>query len=552
MIFVLFKKLIVLLIIYNFNMRTYTFFIGFLITSTSIIWAQKGNSRVGTSQKFDRVITSIQNMYVDPVETEKLTEDAIIGLLEKLDPHSTYISKEEAADAQSQIDGSFVGIGVRFQIVKDTIMFVNTIPGGPSEKIGVQAGDQLIHVDGELVAGIGLKNSDVRKKLMGVKDTKVKVTVKRKGTNELLDFTITRDKIPIFSVDSYYMIDDKIGYIKLNSFSRSTMEEMTNALTTLKQKGMKQLILDLQDNGGGLLNVAQELADEFLSGNKLIVYSEGRMQPKSELRASKNGMFEKGELVVLVDEFSASASEIVSGAIQDWDRGSIVGRRTFGKGLVQRPIDLIDGSEIRLTIARYYTPTGRFIQKPYDDAERYKKDIAQRYLSGELMHADSIKLPDSLKFKTMITKRDVYSGGGIVPDFFVPLDTSDITDYFSSLNRSGMFNNFGLNYVNSQRTNLKSKYPDFVTFKKNFKADQAFMDAFLAHVEKEKADLKFNAEEFELSKKLIQTRLKAEIAQNLWDYSEFYEIYNSRNEILQKAINILQTKEYLKLNLDRN
>jgi carboxyl-terminal processing protease len=515
-------------------------------------FAQYNNDRVGTSDKFEQVITSIQNMYVDPVNAEKLTEDAIVSMLEKLDPHSTYISKEEAADAQSQIDGSFVGIGVRFQIMKDTVMFVNTIPGGPSEKIGIQAGDQLIKVDGELVAGIGIKNSDVRKKLMGVKDTKVKVSLKRKGVKELLDFTITRDKIPIYSVDSYYMIDDKIGYIKLNSFSRSTMEEIYNAMTILKKKGMVQLILDLQDNGGGLLDVAQKLADEFLSGNKLIVYSEGRMQPKSELRAGRNGMFEKGDLVILVDELSASASEIVSGAIQDWDRGVIVGRRTFGKGLVQRPIDLIDGSEIRLTIARYYTPSGRFIQKPYDDVERYKKDITQRYLSGELMHVDSIKLPDSLKHKTLITKRDVYSGGGIVPDFFVPLDTSDITDYFGDLNRSGMFNNFGLNYVNGKRNELISKYPDFQTFKSNFIVSKEFINDFKSYVNKEKPDLKFNEEEYKISEKLIHLRLKAEIAQNLWGYPEFYELYNQRNEILQKGISILKNKEYSKINLDKN
>jgi carboxyl-terminal processing protease len=330
------------------------------------------------------------------------------------------------------------------------------------------------------------------------------------------------------------------------------MEEMTKAMSTLKQKGMTKLILDLQDNGGGLLDVAQKLADEFLSGNKLIVYSEGRMQPKSELRAGRNGMFEKGDLVVLVDEFSASASEIVSGAIQDWDRGAIVGRRTFGKGLVQRPIDLIDGSEMRLTIARYYTPTGRFIQKPYEDPERYKKDITQRYLSGELMHADSIKLPDSLKFKTMITKRDVYSGGGIVPDFFVPLDTADISDYFGKLNRGGIFNSFGLNFVNGQRDKLKTKYPDFQKFKKEFTTDKEFMDGFFAYIKKEKPDLEFNEAEYKISENLIKLRLKAELAQNLWGYPEFYEIYNERNEILQKAVNILKTNEYSKIKLDKN
>ena len=387
-------------------------------------FGQQNNSTLNASQKLTEVLLNVDRYYVDSPDISKLTETAIVSLLEELDPHSTYIPKEELDDAQMTINGSFVGIGVRFQLMKDTISVVATIPGGPSEKLGILPGDQIVQVDGNIVAGIGIKNDQVRQKLMGDLGTKVKVTVNRKG--KLLDFNITRDKIPVFSVDAAYMIDKEIGYIKLNSFSKTTVQEVQTALQMLKSQGMKSLIFDLQSNGGGLLDAAHKLADEFLSGDKLIVYSEGRAQPRYDLKAAKKGLFEEGQLVILTDEYSASASEILSGAIQDWDRGLIVGRRTFGKGLVQRPMSLSDGSEIRLTIARYYTPTGRFIQKPYDDPERYKKDLTQRFLNGEFVHADSIKMPDSLLFKTLITKRTVYGGGGIMPDFFVPLDTTVI------------------------------------------------------------------------------------------------------------------------------
>jgi carboxyl-terminal processing protease len=288
---------------------------------------------------------NILRFYVDPVNGKELTEEAIIAMLEKLDPHSTYIPAEELNEAQSTINGSFVGIGIRFQIMKDTLHVVATIPGGPSEKLGVLPGDQIIAVDAVNIAGIGLKNQEVRAKLMGELGTKVKITVRRKG-NKILEYTVTRDKIPVYSVDASYMIDQETGYIKLNSFSRTTMEEVLKAMNQLKAQGMKNLIFDLQGNGGGLLDAAHKLADEFLSGDKLVVYSEGRSQPRSNLRAGKKGLFETGKLILLTDEYSASASEILSGSIQDWDRGLIVGRRTYGKGLVQRPMPLSDGSEI--------------------------------------------------------------------------------------------------------------------------------------------------------------------------------------------------------------
>jgi carboxyl-terminal processing protease len=386
---------------------------------------------------------------------------------------------------------------------------------------------------------------------MGDLGTKVKIEVKRKNSSKNLEFNITRDKIPVFSVDAHYMIDKEIGYIKLNSFSRTTVEEVQNALMELKAKGMKSLIFDLQGNGGGLLDAAHKLADEFLSGDKLIVYSEGRAQPRSNLKAGKKGLFEEGKLVLLTDEYSASASEILSGSIQDWDRGLIVGRRTFGKGLVQRPMSLSDGSEIRLTIARYFTPTGRFIQKPYDDPEAYKKDLTQRFLNGEFVHADSIKMPDSLKFKTLKTKRLVYGGGGIMPDFFVGLDTSETSDYFKDLIQGGHINSFPFQFVNENRVELKNKYKTFDDFNKNFILDDKFMNEFFEYVKKEDAKLEFNEKDYELSKKLIKLRIKANIAQDLWGTNELYQVYNDSNEILQRAINVLKNKEYESIKLDK-
>lgn len=502
-----------------------------------------GTGNISSGQKFQEIIQQIERNYVDPVNSKKLTETAIVAMLEELDPHSTYIPAEEATEAQSQINGSFVGIGIRFQIVKDTLMVVATIPGGPSEKLGILAGDQIVEVDGKSIAGVGLKNNEVRAKLMGELGTKVQVIVKRKK-QEALNFTITRDKIPIFSVDAAYMIDKEIGYIKLNSFSKTTVEEIQKALKDLKAQGMKNLIFDLQGNGGGLLEAARGVADEFISGNKLLVYSIGRAQPRSNLTAGTKGLWEEGGLIVLTDEYTASASEIVSGAVQDWDRGLVVGRRTFGKGLVQRPMPLSDGSELRLTIARYYTPTGRFIQKPYQDVETYRKDLTQRYLNGEFQHADSIKLPDSLKFYTLAKNRLVYGGGGIMPDVFVALDTSDVTDFYSSLIRGGHVNSFSLEFVNAQRESLKKKYSNVNSFITNFQMDQALMDQFFAYVIKEDPKLVFDEEAYKISGKSIRTRIKSNIAQDLFGYSESYQIFNDLNEAVQKATQLYKSKTY--------
>jgi carboxyl-terminal processing protease len=529
--------------------RNLSIFTALLISGT--FFAQVDPQKIATTQKFDEVLTYINRMYVDPVNDKELTDAAIVAMLEKLDPHSTFISKEEVDEANSSINGSFVGIGVRFQILKDTLMVVATIPGGPSEKLGILPGDKIVRIENENVAGVGLKNNQVREKLMGELGTKVKIEILRKKAKKPLDFVITRDHIPINSVDAYYMLTPEIGYLKLNSFSRSTVEEVQKGITFLKSKGMKHLIFDIQGNGGGLLDAAQKVADEFLSGDKLIVYSEGRSQPRSNLNGGKKGLWEDGSLILLTDEYSASASEILSGAIQDWDRGMVIGRRTFGKGLVQRPIDLTDGSQIRLTIARYFTPTGRFIQKPYDDMKAYDNDLIERYKHGEFSHADSIKLPDSLKFETKITKRIVYGGGGIMPDIFVPIDTSANTDYFGDLVQGGHITSFSLEYVDKNREAIFSAYPTFEDFRKKFSIDQKYMDEFFAFVAKEDKDLKFNEEQYKISESLLKLRMKAVLAQDLWGYNEFYQVYNESNEILQRAVKALSNGEYEKVKLDR-
>jgi carboxyl-terminal processing protease len=515
------------------------------------VFGQGGFDNDPQLRKINEVYTYIDRMYVDEVDNEQITDAAIVSMLEKLDPHSTYIPADDVDQANERIDGSFVGIGVRFNILKDTLLVVNPIPGGPSEKIGIRAGDKIIKIEDENVAGVGLKNSGVRERLLGEKGTKVKVSIDR-GDGKLIQFTITRDEIPVHSVVSSYMVDSKTGYIKLTNFSRTTADEVKEAIKTLKKDGMKDLIFDLQGNGGGLLYAAKYVADEFLKDDQLIVYSEGRRQPKSVLKADTKGNFEDGKLVLLIDEGSASASEILSGAVQDWDRGLIIGRRSFGKGLVQRPIELNDGSQIRLTIARYYTPSGRFIQKPYDDLESYRNDYYERFLHGEMTHKDSIDLPDSLMFKTLIKERTVYGGGGIMPDVFVPLDTLEYSQFYKDLSRSGVINTFALNYANDNRESISKMFADSKAFKDGFKTDEEFMNQFFGYAVKEDTSLTFVKEDYEISKDLLQIRLKAMIAQNVWDYSAFYQIYNVKNEIFMKAYEVLSQGKYDEMDLTAN
>ena len=386
-------------------------------------------------------LNAINSLYVDSVKEGNLVESSIVGMLKDLDPHSVYIPKEEVERMNEPLEGSFYGVGIQFQMLEDTLYVVQTVSGCPAAKVGVLPGDRMVFIEDTLIAGVKMQNTAIMKKLRGPKGTVVKVKMLRRGIPELIEFSITRDKIPIYSVDASYMIDKGVGYIKINSFGATTYREYLEAIDKLKKAGMKDLIIDLQGNGGGYMNAATDLANEFLQTGNLIVYTKGIKQPKTSINATGKGGFSNGRLIVLTDEYSASASEIFSGAIQDWDRGIVVGRRSFGKGLVQRPVILPDGSMIRLTTARYYTPSGRCIQKSYKDGlDKYEKDILDRYKRGEFQHADSIHFADSLKYKTLRLARTVYGGGGIMPDVFVPLDTTNYTDYLRKIIAKGVVN----------------------------------------------------------------------------------------------------------------
>lgn len=519
-----------------------------VLLATSLISAQAQPARdLGPVEKFNALMFHIQRSYVDEVDADKLVEAAIEALLEELDPHSMYISSEEIREMNEPLEGNFEGIGVQFNIMRDTIVVVSPIAGGPSEKLGILSGDRIVMIEGENVAGVGIKNRDVMRLLKGKKGTQVTVGINRKNISGILDFTITRDKIPIYSVDAHYMATPEVGYIKVNRFAATTMDEFRKALKELNEQGMQDLILDLQGNGGGLLKAAVEMADEFLEGQKMIVYTEGRAYPRRDTKARVNGNFEKGRLVILIDEGSASASEIVSGAVQDWDRGLIIGRRSFGKGLVQRPIELPDSSVVRLTVQRYYTPSGRSIQKPYTEGVKaYKSEKLERFFKGELTSADSINLPDSLKYYTS-RNRLVYGGGGIMPDIFVPLDTSAFSDFNTALIRKGVFNQFSLDYTENHRKALLKKFPKVSDFIEGFNMEEDITSSFFAFAEKE--GVEFNKEEYDRSKQLIDNRLKALIARNLWNTSAYYQVYNPFWPIYQRAIEVLEGDAYNAVNL---
>lgn len=495
-------------------------------------WENQGN-------KLNSLLYHIENIYVEDVDLESLVETAIVKMLEEMDPHSVYIPAEDLQAADEPLNGNFEGVGIQFNIFKDTIMVVSPISGGPSEKLGIMAGDRIVTVDGEVVAGTNLTNKDVQRLLKGPKGTLVTVGIKRGKEPELLTFEIIRDKIPIYSVDASFMVTPEIGYIKVNRFAKTTMTEMYSAFAKLKRSGMQDLILDLQGNGGGMLRTAIQMADEFLSEDKLLVYTEGRSFPRENTKARIPGRFEQGRLVVLIDQGSASASEIVSGAVQDWDRGLIVGRRSFGKGLVQRPVRLTDDSAVRLTVQKYYTPAGRCIQKSYEEGvEEYRKEKYQRFESGELMSMDSLELPDSLKFETRITGRTVYGGGGILPDVFVPLDTTDNSSYFSSILRKGLDSRFALTYVDSIRPELEAAYPTEDDFIAKFDVDSAMLADFQKFVTAE--GVEWDEKGWERSGNAIALRVKAMIGRNLLEQSTFYRVISGLNESLQKAVDILE------------
>ena len=499
--------------------------------------------------KFSKALGSISGFYVDSVDQDRLVEHAIIEMLKELDPHSVYINKDDVKAMNEPLQGNFEGIGVQFNLLNDTIYIISPISGGPSEKVGIRAGDRIVRINAEDV--IGITNIQVREKLMGEKGTVVTVTIKRRNESSLLDFTITRDKIPIYSLDAAYMADDETGYIRLNRFSFTTVKEFEQALENLKRQKMKNLILDLRDNGGGYLQESITLSDHFLDQNKMIVYTEGLNISKMDYTSSRGGGFTDGRLVILLNENSASASEIVAGAVQDWDRGVIVGRRSFGKGLVQRPVNLPDGSMIRLTVARYFTPTGRLIQRPYNDGiDEYAMEGDRRFLNGEYFSRDSILLVDSLKYLTKINQRPVYGGGGIVPDVFVPYDTTFITGYYQRIFRQGIFNTFILNYLDVNRKQLEMQYPDFRKYNRDFVIDGSLLSEFTEYAAEMGVPL--NEKDFKISEPLIANQIKALIARDLWTISEYFEIINVNDDDFLKALEIISERRSYQAVIQQN
>lgn len=546
--------------------------------------------------KMDQLINSINLMYVDSVDFDPLMDKAIVAMLKELDPHTAYIPKKDVQAMNEPLIGSFDGIGVTFQLIKDTINVMEVIVNGPSEKVGLLAGDKIVKVDDTLACGEKITNDWVRKHLRGTKGSKVKVSIKRGHNPELIDFVITRGAIPMYSINVSFMADETIGYIKLERFAATSTNELTSAIKKLKAEGMQDLILDLRGNGGGYLNVAFEICDQFISGKKIIVYTDNFRKTGEKFYSEKEGLFEEGKLIVLVDENSASASEITSGCVQDWDRGLVIGRRTFGKGLVQKPLTFVDQSQVRLTISHYYTPTGRCIQKPYNDGlDNYFKDLQKRANRGELYTADSIRFPDSLKFKTP-HGRTVYGGGGIMPDIFVPLDTTKYSTLYNEIVRKGVFGSFVANYMDQNREILKKQYPAFENFKDKYVITDDFYKEFMEYAKKEgvseSASFKFsnyaNAFVKENTAKLdslftssqnidmqtldtmfvnyvnknyaeamrlrneehvgeyIREYLKYEIARSLYGFGDAYRIFLDSDDTYQKALEVMHNKKIFK------
>ncbi len=485
------------------------------------------------------VMTSLY--YVDEVDCNKLAEDAINGMLDKLDPHSSYTTAQETKKFKEPLQGSFEGIGVQFNILDDTLIVIQPVAKGPSEKVGIMAGDRIVTVNDTAIAGVKMSREDIMQRLRGPKGTVVKLGIKRHGTDGLSHFNVTRDKIPVTTVDAAYMVTPTIGLIRFSSFGQTTHREVLDAIAKLKEQGMQDLILDLQQNGGGLLDVASSITSEFLPKGDTIVYTSGRSVPPQMFRSTGGTAFQKGKVAVLIDEYTASAAEILTGAIQDNDRGLVLGRRSFGKGLVQRPIDMPDGSMIRLTIAKYYTPSGRCIQKPYTkgDKESYSKDMVTRYNNGELTNADSIHFPDSLRYTTLKKGRTVYGGGGIMPDYFVPLDTAKYTKYYRELSVKGLIVNANLRYIDGHHKKLEKKWKDFDAFKASYEVPDDVIDNLLE--EGEKKGIR-PADDQERQATIVQLRrmLKALVARDIWDLSEYFAIIYDKDPLVLKAVEMLE------------
>lgn len=493
------------------------------------------SSRSGSSDKINEVIELIYSEYVDTVNINQLSEKAIVAILEQLDPHSSYIPASSLTAVNEDLQGNFEGIGIEFNIVKDTIVVVSAISGGPSEAVGIRAGDRIVKIDEENVAGIGINNQGVVKRLRGKKGTRVQVFIARNGQPELILFTIKRDKIPLYSLDAAYMIQPNVGYIKINRFAETTYKEFLDGLNKLQDAGMNKLILDLRGNPGGYLNAATDMADEFLPRKKLIVYTEGKSRKKRFYYATGTGRFETQPLVVLIDEGSASASEIVAGALQDNDRALVIGRRSFGKGLVQEQIEFDDGSALRLTVSRYYTPSGRSIQRPYQNGiEKYYED-AYSELSSNL---DSLQLADSIKVYKTIGGRTVYGGGGITPDIIIPYDTAGITNFLTAVISKGLTYDFSFDYADRYRQSLLKKYPDYMAFERDKNIEKEILIQFVDFAATK--NIVANQTEISTSSSLLLTRMKSLIARNVWSNEAFYYIINRNDDIVNKALNELK------------
>lgn len=518
-------------------MRKYICLLLFYLFTFLPLSAQQSND--SPLRKLQLAEMAIKNFYVDSVNEQKLAEDAIRGMLEKLDPHSTYTDAKETKAMNEPLQGDFEGIGVQFNMIEDTLVVIQPVVNGPSQKVGILAGDRIVSVNDSTIAGVKMARIDIMKMLRGKKGTKVKLGVVRRGVKGVLTFVVTRAKIPVHTINASYMIRPNVGYIRIESFGMKTHDEFMSAVDSLKKKGMKTLLLDLQDNGGGYLQSAVQISNEFLKNNDMIVYTEGRRARRQNFKAIGNGRLQDVKVYVLVNELSASAAEIVTGAIQDNDRGTVVGRRTFGKGLVQRPLDLPDGSMIRLTIAHYYTPSGRCIQKPYTkgDLKDYEMDIEKRLKHGELTNPDSIHFDTSQKFYTLRNHRVVYGGGGIMPDYFVPLDTTKYTKYHRLLAAKNIIMNAYLKYVDANRTTLKGLYKSFDTFNKNYVVPQSLLDTIIAEGKKEKVEPKDKAE-LTATMPYIKVQLKALVARDLWDMNEYYRVWNEQSDIVNKAIKL--------------
>ena len=522
--------------------RVYSFIIAMLIACGS--FAQNTSISELQLRKIQQAEYYISHGYVDDVNEEELVDAAIKGMLGQLDPHSTYIKAKDVERTNESLNGSFEGIGVQFQMIDDTLVVVQPVSGGPCEKQGIIAGDRIVTVNDTAIAGVKMSRDEIMTRLRGPKGSKVKLGVIRQGVDGINTFNIIRDKIPVYTIDASYMVDKQLGYIRISSFGATTYDEFMAAIEKLKRGGMSRLIIDLQSNGGGYMQPAVRLSNEFLQKDEIIVSQKGNsglMQAEQKYKADGSGMLKDIPLVILVDSYSASASEILTGAIQDNDRGIVVGRRTFGKGLVQRPFELVDGSMIRLTTSHYYTPSGRCIQKPYEkgDSKSYEGDIESRLNSGELTNVDSIHFEDSLKYQTTHLKRTVYGGGGIMPDVYVPLDTTQYTKFHRELSAKGCINNTVMRYLDQNRKKLEKRYKNLETYKKNFEIKDDIYELLLA--EADKAKIKYDDEMLETSKPMINNVLKALIARDIYENAAYYEISNTTNSIFIKGVEVAKS-----------